>query len=154
MTDCPLCRDDGGLLLWRGAGWRVVRALGAEVAAVPAWYRVIAAAHVAEWSDLSPTEQARAMALVTAVERALRATLAPTKVNLASLGNAVPHLHWHVIARFDWDSRFPAPVWAPAQRGDDALRLAALHERLPVCDAAVVQALDALSNSPVQENPR
>jgi diadenosine tetraphosphate (Ap4A) HIT family hydrolase len=28
----------------------------------------------------------------------------------------VPHLHWHVIARFDWDARWPAPVWAPAQR--------------------------------------
>lgn len=154
MTDCALCRDDGGLLLWRGQGWRVVRASGDEVAAAPAWYRVIAAAHVAEWSDLAAPEQARAMALVTAVERALRATLTPTKINLASLGNAVPHLHWHVIARFDWDSGFPAPVWAPARRDDDVWRLAALRQRLPACDAAVVQALDALPNTHVQENPR
>ncbi|MDM7456549.1 MAG: HIT family protein [Tepidimonas sp.] len=154
MTDCALCRDDGGLLLWSGQGWRVVRASGGEVAAAPAWYRVIAAAHVAEWSDLSAPEQACAMALVTAVERALRATLTPTKVNLASLGNAVPHLHWHVIARFGWDSRYPAPVWAPAQRDDDALRLAALRQQLPVCDAAVVEALDALSTPSPKENPR
>ena len=144
MSGCALCHDDGGLLLWRGSGWRVVRALGAEVASTPAWYRVIATAHVAEWSDLPSPQQAQAMGLVAAVERALRATLAPTKVNLASLGNVVPHLHWHVIARFDWDSCFPAPVWAPAQRSDDALRLVALRERLPVCDAAVVQALQAL----------
>jgi hypothetical protein len=44
------------------------------------------------------------------------AHLQPDKVNLAALGNAVPHLHWHVIARFDWDSRFPAPVWAAEAR--------------------------------------
>ena len=40
--------------------------------------------------------------------RCLREALAPAKINLAALGNMVPHLHWHVIARFDWDSRFPA----------------------------------------------
>jgi hypothetical protein len=43
----------------------------------------------------------------------MRQLLAPTKINLASLGNMVPHLHWHVIARFEGDARWPAPVWAP-----------------------------------------
>ncbi|WP_334133780.1 HIT family protein [Tepidimonas sp.] len=138
---CPLCRDDGGLLLWRDGTWRVVRALGAEVAVAPAWYRVIACAHVAEWSDLDGMAQARAMALVTAVERCLRQTLAPTKINLAALGNVVPHLHWHVIARFDWDSHFPSPVWGGPQRPPDAQRLAALHAQLAACDAAIVAAL-------------
>ena len=47
------------------------------------------------------------MGAVSSVERVLRDALAPTKINLASLGNVVPHLHWHVIARFDWDSHFP-----------------------------------------------
>jgi diadenosine tetraphosphate (Ap4A) HIT family hydrolase len=41
----------------------------------------------------------------------LREQLAPTKINLAALGNMVAHLHWHVIARYDWDSHFPASVW-------------------------------------------
>jgi len=50
------------------------------------------------------------------VEQVLRETLAPTKINLAALGNMVPHLHWHVIARFDWDSHFPQPIWGPRQR--------------------------------------
>ena len=50
------------------------------------------------------------------VERVLREQLRPTKINLASLGNMVPHLHWHVIARFDWDSHFPQPIWGTAQR--------------------------------------
>ena len=51
-----------------------------------------------------------------AVESALRARLTPTKMNLASLGNVVPHLHWHVIPRFADDTHFPQPVWGKDQR--------------------------------------
>jgi diadenosine tetraphosphate (Ap4A) HIT family hydrolase len=50
----------------------------------------------------------------------LRRLLQPTKVNLASLGNQVPHLHWHVIPRFADDAHFPDPVWAPRRRAGAA----------------------------------
>jgi diadenosine tetraphosphate (Ap4A) HIT family hydrolase len=66
------------------------------------------------------------MNAVVAVEQVLREQLQPTKVNLAALGNAVPHLHWHVIARFDWDSHFPGSVWTAPQRTADADKLAQL----------------------------
>jgi diadenosine tetraphosphate (Ap4A) HIT family hydrolase len=46
----------------------------------------------------------------------LRAQLAPLKMNLASLGNQTPHLHWHVIPRFADDSHFPQSVWGTRQR--------------------------------------
>ena len=72
---------------------------------------------------------------VSVVEQALRQHLAPTKVNIAALGNMVPHLHWHVIARFDWDSHFPAPVWAAAQRPSPAAQEGAVRDRLPVLEA-------------------
>ena len=42
----------------------------------------------------------------------MRQVLNPTKINLASLGNMTPHLHWHVIPRFADDVNFPNPVWA------------------------------------------
>ena len=76
----------------------------------PAFYRVIWAEHVAEFSGLDLADRTRGMAVVHEVETALRAQLQPTKINLATLGNVVAHLHWHVLARFDWDSHFPAPV--------------------------------------------
>ena len=130
--DCPLCREDGGALIWRGARLRVIRA---DEAGFPAFYRVVWKAHVAEFSDLNAPERAHCMDVVAQVEQALRQYLQPTKVNIAALGNMVPHLHWHVIARFDWDSHFPAPVWATAQRPSPAAQEAAVRALLPALEA-------------------
>lgn len=120
-TVCPLCADDSGKLVFRNDHLRVIQA---EEPGFPAFYRVVWNAHVAEFSDLSADERTVCMNAVVAVEQALRTVLQPTKINLATLGNMVPHLHWHVVARFDWDSHFPAPLWAAAQRPVDAARLA------------------------------
>ena len=135
--DCPLCREDGGLLVARHEKFRIIRATGADAVHFPACYRVIWNAHVAEWTDLALPERGELMQAVAGVEAVLREQLRPSKINLASLGNMVPHLHWHVIARFDWDSRWPAPVWAPPARARDEARLAELAARLAACDSAI-----------------
>lgn len=124
--------------VWQGAQLRVIRA---QEEGFPAFYRVIWTAHVAEFSDLSQTDRHTCMAVVAEVERVLRAQLLPTKINLAALGNMVPHLHWHVIARYDWDSHFPAPVWASPLRARALDREAQLLQELAACDAAIAQAL-------------
>ena len=113
----------------------------ADEAGFPAFYRVVWTAHVAEFSDLSLVDQQACMAVVSEVERVLRTQLNPTKINLAALGNMVPHLHWHVIARFAWDSHFPVPVWAAPQRPLDALALTELASRLVEVDAAIQRQL-------------
>jgi len=117
------------------------RVIHAEEAGFPSFYRLIWREHSTEFSDLSPADRTLCMEAVAAVEQCLREHLAPTKINLAALGNMVPHLHWHVIARFAWDSHFPAPVWAAAQRDRDAVREAAVRERLPAAEAAMIVAL-------------
>ena len=131
---CPLCSTDGGLVVARQPLLRVVRVADADF---PAYYRVILQAHCAEMTDLPEPHRHAVMAAVLAVEQVLRRALQPTKVNLATLGNMVPHLHWHVIARFDWDSHFPQPVWGerqrtvePAAAGRLALPLAELDRRV------------------------
>jgi diadenosine tetraphosphate (Ap4A) HIT family hydrolase len=139
---CELCREPGGTLVFQSAHWRVIRAVDA---AFPAFYRVVWRSHVAEWSDLSLAEQAAMMGAVGAVERVLRDALAPTKINLASLGNVVPHLHWHVIARFDWDSHFPAPVWAPPLREVAPAAVTRLRVGLDELDARVARAVAVLA---------
>ncbi len=131
---CPLCAEDGGMLVWRGERLRVIRA---NEVGFPAFYRVVWNAHVAEFSDLSASERAHCMDVVVAVEQALREHLSPTKVNIAALGNMVPHLHWHVIARFEWDSHFPSPVWAAAQRPSPVAQEDAVRSRLPALEAVL-----------------
>jgi diadenosine tetraphosphate (Ap4A) HIT family hydrolase len=112
---CIFCTGDGGLKVFGDACCRVV------IADEPfaGFCRVIWNVHVTEMTDLPPSDRAHLMDLVFAVETALRELLAPCKMNLASLGNQVPHLHWHLIPRFADDSHFPRPVWAaPLRRVD------------------------------------
>jgi diadenosine tetraphosphate (Ap4A) HIT family hydrolase len=75
-------------------------------------------------SDLDAAERAHCMRVVFALESVLRELLAPAKINLASLGNMTPHVHWHVIARFRDDAHFPQSVWSARQRETGAPRQA------------------------------
>lgn len=116
MSACELCDHSGGEILWQDEGCRVVRVGGGEGAAFPGFCRVIWNAHVREMSDLPPDARRHLREVVDAVEAAVRQVAQPDKINLASLGNVVPHLHWHVIPRWSDDSHFPAPIWATAMR--------------------------------------
>ena len=93
-----------------------LRVLRIEDVNFPAFYRVVWQAHRAELTDLGAAERGLCLEAVARVETVLREPLRPSKINLASLGNMVAHLHWHVIARFEWDSHFPQPIWGQAQR--------------------------------------
>ena len=114
--DCPLCTDPGGELLFEDAICRVVLVDGEEGRAFPGFCRVICNRHVREMSDLSAAEQRHLLDVVLATERAVRAVQHPDKINLASLGNVVPHVHWHIIPRWKDDSHFPGSIWSAAQR--------------------------------------
>ncbi|MFG6449031.1 HIT family protein [Roseateles sp. BYS180W] len=135
---CVLCAEPGGLLLLQRPLWRVVRVT--DTPAYPAFYRVIWNAHVGEFSELPRAQRQQCMEVVCAVEQVLRRALCPTKINLASLGNVVPHLHWHVIARFEGDAHFPQPIWATAQREAAPV----LPLTLPELDALLLEALKTL----------
>jgi diadenosine tetraphosphate (Ap4A) HIT family hydrolase len=110
---CDLCETEGGRLILSNEFLRVVLVDDPDF---PGFARVIWNDHVREMSDLAAEAQQRLMQTVFALERAQRAVLAPEKVNLASLGNVTPHLHWHVIPRFADDSHFPQPVWGERLR--------------------------------------
>ena len=138
---CPLCASVANRVVWHCAAWRVVHADSCAEEDFPAFYRLVSNAHHEEWTDLPEPLRQEGMAILACIETVLRQYLRPRKINLASLGNVVPHLHWHIIARFDWDSHFPDPVWAAPRRAPDAQKLAALRARLPEVEAALIQAL-------------
>lgn len=125
--DCELCGSPGGELLWEDGFCRVVRVADADY---PGFCRVILQRHVAEMTDLDAAERTQLMAVVCSVEASLRALYQPDKINLASFGNVVPHLHWHVIPRWRDDRHFPQPVWGSAQRVSSPARQPVSNLRL------------------------
>lgn len=110
---CELCESPGGELVWEDRDLRVVLVDDADY---PGSCRVIWKRHVAEMTDLEEDERRHLMGAVFAVESALRQTLHPDKINLASLGNVAPHLHWHVIPRRRDDRHFPRSIWSAPLR--------------------------------------
>ncbi len=113
VSACELCEQDGGEVIYRNALLRVVIV---EDADYPGFCRVILNTHTKEMSDLPVAQRSELMAAVFAVEDAVREVMRPDKINLASLGNLTPHLHWHIIPRFKSDRHFPRPVWAEPMR--------------------------------------
>lgn len=110
---CPLCDGEGGEVLWRDDFCRVV---WVEDAHYPGFCRVILNQHVKEMTDLQSSDRLRLMETVFTVEAAVREVVRPDKINLASLGNVVPHMHWHVIPRWLDDVNFPDAIWATPRR--------------------------------------
>ena len=127
---CEFCTSPGGAVLWQNDLCRVVKI---DEPDYPGFCRVILKRHARELTDLSQSERGALMAVVFAVEAVVRETMQPDKMNVASLGNMTPHVHWHVVPRFRDDRHFPNPIWAapqrdraiPAERMDRARAIAA-----------------------------
>jgi diadenosine tetraphosphate (Ap4A) HIT family hydrolase len=113
MTACGLCQCEGEDVLWHDDLVRIVLIGNADQ---PGFCRVILQRHAREMTDLDELERQRVMAAVFATEAALRAVLAPDKMNLLSLGNQVPHVHWHVVPRWRDDATWPDAIWAAPRR--------------------------------------
>jgi len=110
---CPLCQTSKNPILWQDDFCRVVLLNDADY---PAYCRVELLTHVKEMTDLALENRARTMKVVFAVETAIREIFQPDKINLASLGNKTPHMHWHIIPRFENDKHFPNSHWGEKMR--------------------------------------
>ena len=126
-TGCPLCDTPGGRVVVQAPRWRIIHA---QEAGFPAFYRLVWQQHVREFSQLTAAERSECVETLVAIEQAMLRHVRPDKVNLAALGNAVPHLHWHVVGRFGGDSHFPGTVWSAAQRPPDPALLQDVEGRL------------------------
>ena len=113
--------------------WALSRVLLMEDANYPLLILVPARAGLRDFHDLASEDLPAMMAEIVRASRTLEALFDPVKLNVAALGNQVPQLHIHVIARRTDDPAWPKPVWgaAPARAYDDAARsqrIAGLHE--------------------------
>ena len=138
VTGCELCETPGGDVLHQGAQFRVVLV---DDDNYPGFCRVIWRDHVKEVTDLSELDRMLLMDVLWQVEHVVREVMQPEKVNLASFGNMVPHLHWHVIPRYTDDTHFPQPVWGQPQRVPLPSSLQVRRERLEALRAKMHQRL-------------
>ncbi len=92
-----------------------------------------------EFLDLTAREQQQVWAEMLAVQAVLKELTNPQKLNVGALGNMVPQLHIHIIARFEGDAAWPKPVWgqnppkpySPMEAGEFITRLRPRLERVP-----------------------
>ena len=113
--------------------WDCCRVLLMNDATYPWLILVPQRAEVRELHALSADDLALATAEIVRASQALERLFQPTKINVAALGNMVPQLHIHVIARFEDDAAWPKPVWGvvpatPYDVDDLASRVAALRD--------------------------
>ncbi len=129
IAACELCASSGGELIHQGELFRVVLV---DDVNYPGFCRVIWRDHVKEVTDLNELDRMLMMDVMWQVEQVVRDVMQPEKINLASLGNMVPHLHWHVIPRYTDDAHFPVPIWAEAKRVPSPQSLLVRQEKLPL----------------------
>ncbi len=113
QTDCPLCsaqQEDCIVHL------KPLRIIFINEANYPCFVRVVWNAHICELSDLLHADRAVLIDTVNCVEQCMRQVLVPHKINHASFGNMVSHLHWHIIPRWKDDTHWPHPIWGLQQR--------------------------------------
>ena len=118
--ECELCSFRPEETVFSNGKWRVIQVNDKDY---PGFCRVIWNEHIREMTDLSETDRLEMMNVVWTVEKVVRDVMKADKINLASFGNMVPHLHWHVIPRFENDRNFPDSIWSVASRavdGDEA----------------------------------
>lgn len=140
-SNCPLCTTDGGELLWKNEEMRVILAGEPEF---PGFCRIVWNDHVAEMSDLSIDQRARLHHILILLEKVLLEVMQPDKINLAALGNMVPHLHWHLIPRYQADVCFPASVWSEKQRESNHAHLEMQRSKVPSLKKKIQEVLGVL----------
>jgi len=80
------------------------------------WLKVFTQAKRKEFSECSVEEKKAIFEALDIIEKEMLSYYQPAKINIASFGNYVPLVHWHVMARFQEDSYFPEPMWGRKQR--------------------------------------
>jgi diadenosine tetraphosphate (Ap4A) HIT family hydrolase len=86
-----------------------------EKSTIP-WFKIFSIKKYKEFSEASDIVKNHILLALDVIEKKMLEELNPTKINIASFGNYLPHLHFHIMARFQDDSHFPEPMWGKKQR--------------------------------------
>lgn len=80
------------------------------------WLKIFTQDRYKEMSEVPSPIKFEIYDLLDIIEKEMIAYYNPKKINIASFGNYMPHVHWHIMARFEQDAYFPEPMWGTKQR--------------------------------------
>jgi diadenosine tetraphosphate (Ap4A) HIT family hydrolase len=80
------------------------------------WLKIFTQVEYKEFSEVPTAIKQEIFEALDIIEKEMLIFFKPKKINIASFGNYVPHVHWHIMARFKEDSYFPEPMWGEKQR--------------------------------------
>ena len=111
--NCVLCSSQKYPIVWANDLLRIVLINDQNYRG---YCRVDLINHVKEMADLDEETRNEFMGVIFQTEKIIKEYLQPDKINLASLGNITPHLHWHIIPRYLSDNHFPDSIWSEKKR--------------------------------------
>ena len=111
--NCALCSSQKYPIIWAND---LLRVLLINDQNYRGYCRVDLINHVKEMADLDEETRNEFMGVIFQTEKIIKEYLQPDKINLASLGNITPHLHWHIIPRYFSDNHFPDSIWSEKKR--------------------------------------
>ncbi|NOR54995.1 MAG: HIT domain-containing protein [Sulfurovum sp.] len=86
-----------------------------ETSEIP-WLKIFTQTPYKEMSEVPKSIKFEIYECLDIIEKEMLAYYQAEKINIASFGNYMPHVHWHIMARFKEDSYFPEPMWGEKQR--------------------------------------
>jgi diadenosine tetraphosphate (Ap4A) HIT family hydrolase len=111
--NCALCSSQKYPIIWANNLLRIVLINDQNYRG---YCRVDLINHIKEMTDLDEETRHEFMGVIFQTEKIIKEYLQPDKINLASLGNITPHLHWHIIPRYFSDNHFPDSIWSEKKR--------------------------------------
>ncbi len=105
------------MTVWEGENLRIEK----HESQIP-WLKVFTLDSYREMSEVPLQLRVEIFEVLDTIEKVMISYYNPTKINIASFGNYLPHVHWHIMARFQEDSHFPECMWGVQQR-DSELKL-------------------------------
>lgn len=80
------------------------------------WLKIFTNEPIKEFSECNSETKQEIWKYLDLIEKEMISYFKPEKINIASFGNYVPHVHFHIMARFKEDSFFPEPMWGKKQK--------------------------------------
>jgi diadenosine tetraphosphate (Ap4A) HIT family hydrolase len=80
------------------------------------WLKIFTIEDIKEFSQCNSQTKQEIFKYLDIIEKEMLDYFNPKKINIASFGNYLPHVHFHIMARFEEDSYFPEPMWGEKQR--------------------------------------